>query len=85
MELPQISQKIFNKVVSPSFNKTSFALALMHEKKDDWEVPHYITEGLKWLGDKILPTPHPVVPLAAETEGGEALPSVVTGTEGTAE
>lgn len=55
LDLAPIATKLFKRVKGSSFKKTNFALALMHQKKEDWVVPHYIDEGLKWLVGKILP------------------------------
>lgn len=55
--LVEIAEKIHARVKSSSFNKTSFALALMMSKDDSWEVPSYIQEGLDWLQQVLFPVP----------------------------
>jgi len=40
---------LHNKVHSSNYKKTDFALALLAKDPDDWNVPHYIAEGLEWL------------------------------------
>ncbi|MBF8273350.1 MAG: pathosis related protein [Magnetococcales bacterium] len=44
-----ILQILFNHVKSGNFNKTEFSLNLIMKKIEDWNVPHYIAEGLGWL------------------------------------
>jgi predicted ATP-dependent endonuclease of OLD family len=55
MTLEQVAQKIFEKVSGDSFGKTDFALALMMASPSNWKVPQYISEGLLWLRDQLIP------------------------------
>lgn len=67
-ENPSALAEGLNKRVSrKSFDKTNFALALLTEKEDEWEVPAYIHDGLIWLKDEVrieldseMPEPIPV-------------------------
>lgn len=47
--LEDLAAKLHNKVHSSNYKKTDFALALLAKDPDDWNVPHYIAEGLEWL------------------------------------
>lgn len=49
----EIAKAIHDKVSRKSFDKTKFALALLTEDENSWEVPLYIREGLTWLKDEI--------------------------------
>ena len=55
MDLLQLAQRIHKRVQSKSFSKTDFALNLLLKKPDEWSVPTYIAEGLKWLEAEIAP------------------------------
>ncbi|WP_339036543.1 hypothetical protein [Serratia symbiotica] len=58
---------LFNKA-SKSFSKTDFALNLLLKKPDEWSVPTYISEGLKWLEAEIA---QPELEIAeGQEEGG---------------
>lgn len=55
MDLMSLAQRIHKRVQSKSFSKTDFALNLLLKKPDEWTVPAYIAEGLKWLEAEIAP------------------------------
>ena len=55
MDLLPLAQRIHKRVQSKSFSKTDFALNLLLKKPDEWSVPTYIAEGLKWLEAEIAP------------------------------
>ncbi len=44
---------LHKKVSSKSFDKTKFALVLLTENENSWNVPKYIHEGLDWLKNEI--------------------------------
>ncbi|THU40383.1 ATP-dependent endonuclease [Niastella caeni] len=50
-----LAEKVHNRVKSTSFNKTSFALGVLGENPEAWNVPSYIQEGLLWLTKEIKP------------------------------
>jgi predicted ATP-dependent endonuclease of OLD family len=54
--LADVAKKIHDRVKNSGFDKTEFALALMMENNDEWVVPSYITEGLRWLKEQLIPT-----------------------------
>lgn len=43
----ELNQAIFEFIRQSNFKKTDFALTAL--SSDDWQVPNYISEGLKWL------------------------------------
>lgn len=47
----QINKEIFDLIQNGSFKKTSFALDVL--ASDDWNVPTYISEALKWLDNRL--------------------------------
>lgn len=47
--LADLAQKLHDKVHSPSYKKTDFALALLAKDPNAWDVPDYIADGLQWL------------------------------------
>jgi predicted ATP-dependent endonuclease of OLD family len=52
LPLIEMATKIHARIRSKNFKKTDFALALMMAS-NDWIVPSYIGEGLKWLNGKV--------------------------------
>lgn len=40
---------LHKRVIGQYFDKTKFALGILARKQEEWAVPHYIAEGLKWL------------------------------------
>lgn len=48
-DLEDLAQRLHDKVHSPNYKKTDFALALLAKDPAAWTVPHYIAEGLEWL------------------------------------
>lgn len=67
LDVDAIAQSLFRKVKNPSFHKTDFALALLAQDPAAWTVPIYISEGLQWLEDQVVP-PEPLA--VAELEVG---------------
>jgi len=59
--ITELTEKIHKRVKSNSFNKTSFALGVLSSSSEDWIVPKYIEEGLKWL-DRQVKVDIPIVP-----------------------
>ena len=49
VDIEQLARRLHDKIHSSGFAKTDFALALLAKNPDDWRVPHYIVEGLRWL------------------------------------
>jgi predicted ATP-dependent endonuclease of OLD family len=47
----ELNQTIFELIRKSSFKKTDFALTVL--SSDDWQVPSYISEGLKWLEHRL--------------------------------
>jgi hypothetical protein len=78
----QIVLRVHKRVTSSSFKKTSFALGLLQQEQDAWNVPRYVREGLEWLEEMAAPlppapAPNPVlvVQLGADAAGvGEGTP-----------
>ncbi|HCK4324629.1 TPA: ATP-dependent endonuclease [Pseudomonas aeruginosa] len=71
-----LARGLNQRVSRKSFDKTKFALAVLTEDEDAWEVPAYIRDGLVWLKDEVrieLETALPEAVLAAEDAmiGGE--------------
>jgi predicted ATP-dependent endonuclease of OLD family len=58
-DLEQMVDKVYYKVKSSSFNKTDFALGLLSQNPNDWNVPSYIAQGLEWLENQIIPSAAP--------------------------
>lgn len=56
-------QSVYDRIKSDSFKKTDFAMDIL-ACPEEWIVPGYIAEGLKWLEERLSPQPTPV----AETE-----------------
>jgi predicted ATP-dependent endonuclease of OLD family len=52
-----IAESIYRKVKNASFHKTDFALALLAQDPEAWNVPSYISEGLRWLESQVAPPP----------------------------
>ncbi len=48
-----LAKGLHQKVSRKSFDKTRFALALLTESEDAWNVPEYIRDGLVWLKDEV--------------------------------
>lgn len=55
LSLKELHEKLFKRVDGNSFKKTDFALALMMEDSNEWNVPTYIAEGLNWLSIQLTP------------------------------
>jgi predicted ATP-dependent endonuclease of OLD family len=70
--LSEIHDKLFKRIKSSGFNKTSFALGLMMEPLTDWKAPKYIEEGLQWLVKKVAPKTKASPPPAANQDKKEA-------------
>ena len=51
--LEHLVRRIHEKVHNSNYKKTDFALRLLAKNPDDWKVPIYIAEGLKWLEDSL--------------------------------
>lgn len=71
-----LAKGLHQRVSRKSFDKTKFALAVLTENEDMWNVPAYIREGLVWLKDEVrieleteLPSPVSVAE-AVEIEAG---------------
>jgi predicted ATP-dependent endonuclease of OLD family len=66
--LAQVATKIHDRVKNTGFDKTEFALALMMENNDEWVVPRYITEGLQWLQEQLIPIAEEPTAVVAATK-----------------
>jgi hypothetical protein len=64
-ELNIVTQRVYARVGSGTFDKTDFALALIMTDPSQWDVPHYIAEGLTWLSNQ-LASAAPVTEARAE-------------------
>lgn len=51
----ELAERIFDRVTSPTFNKTDFALALLSADPAAWKTPAYIEAGLVWLQGQLVP------------------------------
>lgn len=49
----ELAAGLHKRVTGSNFDKTKFALGVLGEKTDAWNVPLYIKEGLHWLQDQI--------------------------------
>lgn len=77
--LADLSERLFKRVKASSFKKTDFALGLLASPSNDWVVPRYIADGLKWLADQVvlvekqpgvtMPNEAAVAPVAAVQTG----------------
>ena len=65
----QLAERLHNRIKGSGFNKTDFALALLAQDPDAWNVPQYIVDGLQWLEGEITPPSQPV-PAQAIGRGG---------------
>lgn len=63
--LADVAKKIHDRVKNSGFEKTEFALALMMGNNDGWVAPSYITEGLQWLKEQLIPTAEEPAPVVA--------------------
>jgi hypothetical protein len=53
---------LHKRVTGQSFDKTKFALGMLTESPNNWHVPGYIKEGLRWLDSEVSferPAPPP--------------------------
>ena len=70
-----LAKALHEKVSRKSFDKTKFALAVLTEDEDTWNVPTYIRDGLVWLKDEVKIELEPELSVitqiseAGETEG----------------
>ena len=51
-KLDDIFETVYEHVTSSSFKKTEFALNML-SSTTDWSVPGYISDGLRWLNDRL--------------------------------
>lgn len=65
----ELARGLHQKVSRKSFDKTRFALAVLTEDPDSWNVPSYIRDGLVWLKDEIRMEEEPVLAKAIDAEG----------------
>lgn len=49
----ELAKGLHKRVSRKSFDKTKFALALLIENEEAWNVPIYISDGLAWLRDEV--------------------------------
>lgn len=49
----ELAKGLNRRVSGKSFDKTRFALAVLTESEDAWQVPAYIRDGLVWLRDEV--------------------------------
>ena len=73
----ELASGLHTRVNGKSFDKTKFALGVLTEPPENWNVPLYIKDGLHWLESVVsleLPTPLPEVtePAAAAAAPAEA-------------
>ncbi len=48
-DVAALATGLHKRVIGQYFDKTKFALGVLARKQDEWTVPRYIAEGLKWL------------------------------------
>lgn len=53
--LEQLAERLFRRVKGSAFKKTDFALAVLTRNPNEWVVPSYIADGLRWLEDQVTP------------------------------
>jgi predicted ATP-dependent endonuclease of OLD family len=53
--LAVLCERIHKRIKRQDFKKTDFALALLGQDPNQWNVPRYIDEGLKWLETRVAP------------------------------
>ncbi len=69
----ELAAALHNRVSAKSFDKTTFALGVLTEPLEQWQVPSYIKEGLEWLSETVrLESPH-AVPLAELAESVDSI------------
>ncbi|NUB07915.1 AAA family ATPase [Azospirillum sp. Vi22] len=72
LSLEEMAERLHRKISKSSFHKTDFALALLSHDPSAWNVPHYISVGLSWLEQQVMPPPAESVPeLAPKLENLE--------------
>ena len=65
--LDDVYRDVYDRIRSDSFKKTDFAMDIL-ACADEWVVPGYIAEGLRWLEARLSPPPE----MAAESEDAVA-------------
>jgi predicted ATP-dependent endonuclease of OLD family len=68
---------LHKRVIGQHFDKTKFALGVLARKEEQWQVPEYIEQGLKWLEEVVDLEVKEEVEAAAEAIAVEAVEAVV--------
>jgi len=66
-----IIERIHKRIKSDKFRKTDFALALLTHDPASWNVPGYISDGLKWLETEVRPVELPAAEEASAIAAGD--------------
>ncbi|MDQ0462940.1 hypothetical protein QO010_000688 [Caulobacter ginsengisoli] len=69
MTVAQLAERLHKRIKGTWFNKTDFALALLARDPERWDVPSYISDGLRWLEGEV--TPPDEVPEAQPAEAAD--------------
>jgi predicted ATP-dependent endonuclease of OLD family len=72
-----LASGIHKRVCGKSFDKTKFALGVLTELPDNWNVPLYIKEGLQWLAREASPELPKSLPETTESEGNTVVSAEV--------
>lgn len=59
MELDTLLENLYQRVADEDFKKTDFALAVLASPDEQWAVPGYIENGLRWLAAELRSGPPP--------------------------
>lgn len=68
--LDDVYQDVYDRIRSDNFKKTDFAMDIL-ASVEEWIVPSYIAEGLKWLEARLSPPPAVIVKTEDAVEAGE--------------
>jgi hypothetical protein len=72
---------LHKRVIGQYFDKTKFALGVLAQAQEEWTVPNYIAQGLKWLERVVDLETEQEVQAAAEGIAVEAVEEPATGAE----
>ena len=68
--LSEVYQKVYERIKSDSFKKTDFAMDIL-ACSEEWIVPEYIAEGLRWIEERLSPLPAAVAEAEDTVATGE--------------
>jgi hypothetical protein len=68
--LSDVYQEVYERIKSDSFKKTDFAMDIL-AYSEEWIVPEYIAEGLRWIEERLSPLPAAVAEAEDTVATGE--------------